>query len=80
MTASLGYWNDRRLSLWRGMTPEQRDYDRYVGRFPPGEAGCETAAGRAALVQRDDPDYVYEPECSCHISAPCNTCTTVEAS
>ena len=70
-----GYWTERRLNIWRRMTPTARDYDRYQGVFPPGDGLCETEAGRAAVLQRDDPDHVYEPVCSCHISAPCAACT-----
>lgn len=51
------------------MTPQQRDYDRYVGQIPPGQSfTCETEEGKAAMrVKR-------EHICFCHVCAPCSFC------
>lgn len=69
---------ERRLRIWRNMTPEQRDYDRFVARQIPEGAtwGAETEGGRAAEAERDRLlDGDYEPQgCSCHLSAPCSWC------
>lgn len=71
---------ERHLRIWKGMTPEQRDYDRFVARRIPQGAtwGAETEGGRAYEAERwrliDDGE---EPEgCSCHLSAPCSWCLT----
>lgn len=60
------------------MTPEQRDYDRFVAkRIPPGAShNPETEGGRLALdaLQGHGSDSGYPEGCSCHMSAPCAFC------
>lgn len=67
------------LRIWNGMTPEQRDYDRFVARSIPQGARmyAETEGGRQMQAERDR--LMDEAEdaagCSCHISPPCGYCT-----
>ncbi len=70
-----GYWTPRRLDIWRSMTPEQRDYDRYQGWYPHGAGACETADGALAIEQRQQEAYDDEHACRCHIRPPCWHCT-----
>lgn len=73
--AGSGYWTPHRMDIWVSLTPEQRDFDRFQGWYPPGQFACETAGGRLAIEQRDD-DFDYEMHaCTCHISPPCSHCT-----
>lgn len=69
---------ERNLRIWRGMTPQARDYDRFVARQIPQGAtwGAETEGGRAMEAERDRMmDTDDEPSgCSCHLSAPCSYC------
>jgi hypothetical protein len=68
----------RRLKHWNNLTPEQRDYDRFVARTVPFGASRlpETAKGRAAQAAMWD---VNDPErgCSCHILPPCSYCESL---
>lgn len=70
---------ERMLSIWHGMTPAQRDYDRFVARSIPAGAtwSAETDGGRLAQAERDRlRDEHGEPDgCSCHINPPCGYCT-----
>jgi hypothetical protein len=69
--------NEMRLKIWRNMTPEQRDYDRFVGKIPFGASwSCETEEGQKNLEERRESRgmSVYEEGCSCHICPPCNYC------
>ncbi len=67
---------DRQLEIWKSMTPEQRDYDRYVGQIPFGQNRVpETEGGRLALEQRAEQRREERGECSCHIRPPCSFCT-----
>lgn len=71
IAAANGYWTPRRMEIWRRLTPEQRDHDRYVGWFPPGDGAYETDG-----AQRAEDDGQYERhECRCHINPPCIHCT-----
>lgn len=70
-----GYWTERRLKIWAALTPEQRDFDRYQGWFPPGEGACETEDGRLAVAERQQAAYDDEHACRCHIRPPCWHCT-----
>ncbi len=68
----------KRLAIWRGMTPEQRDYDRFVARQIPHGAtwGAETKGGLEMEAERDirmDDDSGPDG-CSCHINPPCSWC------
>ena len=68
----------RRISIWWSMTPEQRDYDRFVARqipdgLPPGEAN-RSETGMTPIYDDDDAEY----GCSCHLSAPCSSCTSAD--
>lgn len=67
------------LRVWHAMTPEQRDYDRFVARSIPAGAlmYAETEGGRLAQAEHDrlmDEDTDGDG-CSCHISPPCGYCT-----
>lgn len=70
-----GYWTECRLAIWRSMTPEQRDYDRYQGWFPPGQGACETEDGRVEVERIQQDVYDDEHACRCHIRPPCWHCT-----
>ena len=72
---STGYWTPARMRLWDAMPPADRDHDRYVGVYPPGQGACETPEGRLAIEQRAEADYDDQHGCSCHLSAPCSHCT-----
>lgn len=71
--------NDYMLRVWNAMTPEDRDYDRFVARSIPAGAhmAAETEGGRIAQAERDR--LMDEAEdsggCSCHINPPCGYCT-----
>ncbi len=74
--------NEERLAIWRKMTPESRDYDRFVARRIPHGVPlpemwrAETEMGRsakAAMLDTDNP----ERGCSCHISPPCSYCESL---
>lgn len=72
-----GNANTRRLEIWRRMTPEQRDYDRYQGVIPIGASWtCETKEGQENLDQRREEKGLsfYETGCTCHINPPCSFC------
>jgi hypothetical protein len=72
----------KRLEIWNSMTPEQRDYDRYMGKIPRGASwNPETNDGARAIEERQsERGYsVYEEGCSCHINPPCSYCTRDEA-
>lgn len=68
---------DRRLRIWNAMTPERRDYDRFVaGMIPQGASwNAETAWGR-------DEGYSNRRSmiggecggCACHHNPPCSHC------
>ena len=70
-----GYWTPRHRDIWRSLTPDQRDYDRYQGWFPPGEGACETEYGRRQVMERQERAYDDEHACRCHINPPCWHCT-----
>ena len=66
----------QQLEIWYRMTPEQRDYDRYVGQIPAGcSRAMETGSGRLAVIQRDLQRREESEGCSCHIRPPCSHCT-----
>lgn len=71
---------EERLRLWESLTPEQRDYDRFVARRIPEGAGwlAETEGGRELLRERDRARM--DGECTCHISPPCWVCLETEES
>lgn len=62
------YWTAERLRMWRELTPLQRDHDRYVGCYPPGQGTYETGTPGPD----DDP---VESACTCHVNPPCSRCT-----
>lgn len=68
----------RHLRIWRNLTPEQRDYDRFVARQIPQGAtwGAETQGGLAMQAERDrlTEDGGESDGCSCHINPPCSYC------
>jgi len=67
-----------KLEIWASMTPQQRDYDRFMGVIPPGASWiCETQEGKDAVKNRIEEKGLscYEQGCSCHISPPCSYCT-----
>lgn len=70
-----GHWTPERLAIWRSMTPQQRDFDRYQGWYPPGEGVCETKEGAQAIEQRLEDAWNEEHGCRCHINPPCWHCT-----
>lgn len=73
-------YRERQLEIWNRMTPQERDYDRFVGKIPTGASwNCETEEGKEALERRrDDRGYsVYEEGCSCHINPPCGYCERI---
>lgn len=65
------------LRIWRSLTPEQRDYDRFVARRIPYGASStpETEAGQMWASEMVDPDNAQRG-CSCHISPPCSWCVS----
>lgn len=69
---------EKRLRIWNGMTPAQRDYDRFVARQIPQGAtwGAETEGGRQMEAERWRLMEEGEGEgaCSCHRCAPCSRC------
>lgn len=69
------------LTRWKRMTPQKRDYDRFVGRIPRGASWtCETQEGSAAIRDRAERDEeLGQVGCSCHINPPCNFCVDYEA-
>lgn len=69
---------ERRLAIWNRMTPEQRDYDRFVaGVIPQGASrAAETQWGREEGYARLRA-MTGEDSCSCHISAPCSYCESL---
>lgn len=68
----------KRLAIWRGMTPEARDYDRFVARQIPYGAtwSAETKGGLEMQADLDRLMDEIEDEggCSCHIAPPCSWC------
>lgn len=72
----------RRLAIWNRLTPEQRDYDRFVARQVPfgltatERFHAETPGGRAAKEAMFDTGNT-ERGCSCHMSAPCSWCESL---
>lgn len=68
-----GYWTTRRLEIWRTLTPAQRDYDRYVGVYPPGQGAYETDGAREHANTLAD-EMQDDQTCRCHVSAPCSYC------
>jgi hypothetical protein len=71
---------DYMLRIWHGMTPEQRDYDRFVARSIPAGAhwSAETKGGLEMQAERDRlmDEATDSGGCSCHINPPCNYCTS----
>lgn len=69
----------RRLEIWNGLTPEQRDYDRFVaGQIPQGASWLpETEWGRNEGRARLDA-MTGESSCSCHINPPCSYCESLQ--
>jgi len=71
---------NKKLLIWNRMTPEQRDYDRFVARQIPIGASMtpETEGGRLRLAERNRLDIELaaqgEYSCSCHIMPPCSFC------
>jgi hypothetical protein len=70
---------ERRLAIWRNLTPEERDYDRFVaGQIPQGASWLpETAWGRDEGLARRQSMISGDGECggcSCHINPPCWHC------
>jgi hypothetical protein len=66
----------RVLRHWNALTPEQRDYDRFVARRIPHGASKAPETEDGAKMR----DAMYdrasgERGCSCHISPPCSWCT-----
>ena len=62
----------RLLRIWNTLTPEQRDYDRFVARRIP--FGASKAPETEDGVKMRDAMYDSsndERGCSCHISPPC---------
>lgn len=70
-----GYWTERRLKIWAGLTIEQREHDRLQGWFPPGQGAYETADGRLEAERIRQDAYDDEHACQCHIRPPCWHCT-----
>jgi len=69
--------NELRLQIWKGMTPEKRDYDRMQGVIPFGASWTpETPEGAEAIKERQAQKgrSVYEEGCSCHTNPPCSYC------
>lgn len=58
----------KRQKIWRGMTEQQRAYDRYVD--PANSSVLDSERGLSL-------DRI-ERGCSCHISPPCSWCTGPE--
>jgi hypothetical protein len=67
--------NAEKLAIFNRMTPEQRDYDRFVARRIPFGASTtpETENGRRMRDAMND-RMNDERGCSCHIIAPCSWC------
>lgn len=68
---------ERRLAIWRKLTPEQRDYDRFVaGQIPQGASWLpETEWGRDEGVELRQSMIGGEcGGCACHRSPPCSHC------
>ncbi len=69
------------LFTWNRMTPQQRDYDRYLGVIPQGASWkCETPKGKAAVRERNKQlsSERFEEDCTCHINPPCGRCVRSE--
>lgn len=66
------------LRIWKGMTPEKRDYDRFVARrVPPGASRQpETIGGQRMLeaMEGHGQESRYPDGCSCQMRAPCSFC------
>jgi hypothetical protein len=75
MTTLAGYWTEKRMQIWSHMTPAERDHDRYVGVYPPGDSAYETEGAREAAVTQADEMY-DDATCTCHINPPCTFCTS----
>lgn len=73
----------RQSEIWRNLTPEQRDYDRFVARRVPSHLPAwekwapETEFGRQFDAKRcsSDEQDLFEIGCTCMISPPCGFCT-----
>lgn len=65
------YWTERRLTIWSGLTPMQRDYDRLLGVYPLGQGAFETEGAADAVIERDGQ---RDHECTCFINPPCTHC------
>jgi hypothetical protein len=70
---------ERRLTIWRNLTPEQRDYDRFVaGQIPQGASWlAETDWGREQGRARLEAMVTYDDKCqgcACHRNPPCFHC------
>jgi hypothetical protein len=63
--------NARKLEIWKRLTPEQRDYDRFVARQIPYGASM-TPETRQYNVERAM--ELLSEGCSCHIAPPCSWC------
>lgn len=70
---------ERRLAIWRDLTPEQRDYDRFIaGVIPQGASWLpETEWGRSEGRTRLNA-MTGESSCRCHINSPCSYCESLE--
>lgn len=64
------------MAIWRSLTPQQRDYDRFVARKIPFGASwrAETSAGQMLKDEIMMADLSNSECCSCHVSAPCSHC------
>lgn len=74
----MGDRNAERLAIFNNMTPEKRDYDRFVARRIPHGASIapETEAGRrmqADMLNRG----IEDRGCSCMYYAPCDFCLSL---
>ena len=70
---------ERAMRSWHNLTPEQRDYDRFVaGQIPQGASWtAETDFGRAQGRPRLEAMVTYDDECqgcACHRNPPCFHC------
>jgi len=70
---------ERAMASWRRLTPEQRDYDRFVARQIPYGASMipETSGGRELLDAMLDDDN-RDRGCSCHLNPPCSYCESLD--
>jgi hypothetical protein len=66
---------EEKIRIWNNLTPEQRDYDRFVAKKIPVGASWtpETEGGRQ--MYEDLLEDLEARGCSCHIKPPCSYCT-----